>query len=331
MPLRRHEEVIVLTSVSPLEQFALYKERSCSYCMEASDCSKHHRHSHSDGYSTDPDCRSCKKIGKQSKYVAKEHEEHGASHYNNFESKYRVPKQKMKTERDQKFREKIKTKKLEGEDEGKMIKQERDYTQTYPKIPHLEEAAYKNRDYCSRKSKHTICNLELQELCIHALVHRPPASGCECRNCVELWTGKDDRRKLESYLRSEAQNYARERNVEKDDLEGRLYRTEKGTYALRQAKERKDERKGKGNDAHILARILRAERPKESLSDTDLSELISRGTLSRISKIISEEDYKKKKGKLKNKLQKPNVSTSFLVGKNAEIRTTFVNVSFSVF
>lgn len=319
MPLRRHEEVIVLTSVSPLEQFALYKERSCSYCMEASDCSKHRRHSHSDGYSTDPGCRSYKKIGKQSKYVAKEREEHGASHYEDFETKYKVPKQKIKTERDQKFREKIKTKKLEGEDEGKIMRQERDYAQTHPKISPLEEAAYKNRDYCSRKSKHTICNRELQELCIHALVHRPPANGCECKNCVALWTGKDDRRNMESYLRSEKQSYVRGRKNEEDDLESRLYRTEKGTYALRQAKEGMDERKVKGKDAHILARILRAERGKESLSDTDLSELISRGTLSKISKIISEEDYKKKKDKLKNKLHKPNVSKSFLEGESAQI------------
>lgn len=311
MPLRCHEEIIVLTSVKPIEQLALYKERSCSYCMESFDCSKRHRHSHADRYSTDPNHRSYKKNGKLSKYVAKEHEEDGASHYEDFEIKYKIPKQKMKTERDEKFREKKKSYKLQDEDEEKIPKQYRDYAQTYPKMSHLDETVYKSRDY--GKSKHTICNYELQELCIHALVHRPSASGCECRDCVELWTGQEDRRKMESYLRSEKQNYARGRKIEGDDAEDRLYRTEKGTYALRPAKDGKDERKAKGREAHILSRILRVERGKESLSDTDLSELISRGTLTKITKIISEEDYKKKKDKLKNKLLKPNVSISFFI------------------
>lgn len=304
MPLRRHEEVIVYTSAKPLEQLASHKERSCPYCMESFDISKHHRHAHADGYSTDRDHRSYKKNGKMSKYRAKDCEERGASRYDDFGLEYKVPKQKLKTEYEPKFREKKYRKELQKEDARKIT----DYAQAYPKRLHLDETVYKNRDCCVEKSKHTIDSNELQELCIHALVHRTSASGCKCRNCVELQTDKEDRRKLVSYLTSGKQNYARRVKSDEGITEDGLHRTEKGAYALRETKDAKAERKGKGNEAHILTRIL----SNESVCDTDLSELSSGGVLIKSTKFISAEDYKRKKEKLKKEFLKQYVSIFFL-------------------
>lgn len=145
---------------------------------------------------------------------------------------------------------------------------------------HSNEEVDRNGDY-SERTNHKFNSHALQE-CVHGL--RP---------------SDKDTKILKDYLASGNQKI----NGDAFITEHRSFRTEKVTPA-HGIEDARNDRKGKGRYAHILTLVLMAESGKNKSYDTEPSELSSRYALTRRSKIISEEDFKGKKGKFKMKLVK---------------------------
>ena len=227
VPMRRHEEVIVFTSIKPFEQYALYKERVCPFCMASFDVSKHYilkRHGHCECYSSDQEPYNYKKNGRRTRYTAKDYEDYDikykssrqkkpAKYYLNddhekkgYESFYASPKPIRESEYDQKHaglhRKRKDLTKMHEESMKEIKQQSTDYAQKHFMTPeqrkgNSDEKLHKKRDYSAEKAKHRVDSHELKEMCIHAVVHRPSDSACMCKNCIELGIEKDHRKELE--------------------------------------------------------------------------------------------------------------------------------------
>lgn len=367
VPLRRHEEVIVFTSVKPFELPPMYKERVCPFCMEPFDISKNHvpkTHSHTDECLPNSDHEIYQKNGKSTTYkayektiashddfeikykapkqklkseyesvfrngdkikniqeeykqipklsrnAAKDYAEKKASRYDDFEMKYKIPKQKFKTEYESKPGGSSETKKVQEKYKKEITQKTKDYRQEHPKKSDIEEKEFKKRDRKVAKTDKTSRSHSLEEVCIHAQVHRPSAVDCECASCFELKAEKEGRKRQEDLLPSEKEHHDRRIKSEEYISEDRLYETDRNIQVHHETKDAKDKRKVKGKEAHIFTRVLG---DKESFSDTDLSELSSRDALTKRTKIISEEDYMKKREKMKKKLQRQHVSIIIII------------------
>lgn len=282
-PLRRHEEVIVWTSIRPFEQMQLY-DNVCNYC---------YRDIHTHDYSHEV-------VYPPERFHEREYR---------FASENGPPQNGM-------FYESSGYQKgSDREYNRKESTAQKQYIYTSFPRKYFEPPSAKVRPTIGSTIDE---RPEFEEICLHAIIHRAANRHCECKNCGDIIFDQ----KYAYAKEAEHATFIKGRRMSDPTLSvSKTKKLDNNLVKQVEARERKEtlkrngkeslktDTKDKSKDAHILTRIRKAKDIIET-SDTEISELSSKdGKVRKRNKFISEEDFKRKLEKAKRrKFQKQLVN-----------------------